>query len=164
MQMQHMGNGMMVQRQVWGQSDEFCRHESKTLTAEIERGMPNGHEITFAFAANQEPGHAPGDVVLKIVQRTHPTFVRKGNNLHYAMDLTLKEALVGFDKRITHLDGHTVRISSSSVTKPGLVRLIEGEGMPKHGVPSEFGQLVVEFRVNFPKALGEAQRESVLKW
>ena len=44
------------------------------------------------------------------------------------------------------------------------VRLIEGEGMPKHGVPSEFGQLVVEFRVNFPKALGEAQRESVLKW
>ena len=164
MQMQHMGNGMMVQRQVWVQSDEFCRHEAKTLKAEIERGMPNRHEIKFEFAANQEPGHAPGDVVLTIHQRTHHTFVRKGNNLHYTMELTLKEALAGFDKRIRHLDGHTVRVSSSSVTKPGLVRLIEGEGMPKHGVPSEFGQLVIEFRVTFPKELSQAQRESVLQW
>ena len=28
---------------------------------------------------------------------------------------------------------------------------IKGEGMPKHGTPSEFGDLTIQFSIDFPK-------------
>ena len=80
MRMQRMGNGMIVQRQVWVESQDFCRQENKLLEAEIEKGMPDGHEITFAHAGNQDPGKAPGDVVMTVQQQQHPTFTRKGDD------------------------------------------------------------------------------------
>jgi len=39
------------------------------------------------------------------------------------------------------------------VTKPGQSIRIKGEGMPKHGVSSEFGDLVITFTVDFPPTL-----------
>ena len=49
-----------------------------------------------------------------------------------------------------HLDGHSVSVKRSGVTKPGQVLRIKGEGMPKHGTPSEFGDLTIQFTVEFP--------------
>ncbi|KAI9630714.1 hypothetical protein KEM48_013683 [Puccinia striiformis f. sp. tritici PST-130] len=39
---------------------------------------------------------------------------------------------VGFHKEITHLDGHDLTVSRQTVTQPGFVEVIEGEGMPRH--------------------------------
>ena len=36
-----------------------------------------------------------------------------GDNLYYNLDISLEEALLGFSKRITHLDGHLVEVSSN---------------------------------------------------
>ena len=52
-----------------------------------------------------------------------------------------------------HLDGHSVHVKRSGVTKPGQVLRIKGEGMPKHGTPSEFGDLLITFTVDFPKSV-----------
>ena len=49
------------------------------------------------------------------------------------------------------MDGHTVTIKRTGVTKPGQAIRIKGEGMPKHGTPSEFGDLTITFTVDFPK-------------
>ncbi len=35
-----------------------------------------------------------------------------------------------------HLDGHTVTVKRTGVTKPGQTIRIKGEGMPKHGTPA----------------------------
>lgn len=44
-------------------------------------------------------------------------------------------------------------IKRTGVTKPGQSIRIKGEGMPKHGTPSEFGDLVISFTVDFPKQI-----------
>ena len=163
-------NGMIVQRQVRVASEDYCRTERKTLTAVIEKGMPAGHKITFPYAADQEPGHAPGDVVFHLhmspggADPSGSGFARVGDNLRLDVDITLKEALVGFTKSITHLDGHTVKVTAKGVTKPGLVREVHGEGMPKHNYPSEFGKLVIKFNVQFPKSLDSDMHARVLAW
>eukprot|EP00967_Tisochrysis_lutea_P101552 scaffold152497_cov31-Tisochrysis_lutea.AAC.2 len=58
------------------------------------------------------------------------------------MTIPLRAALLGFETSFPHLDGHTVTVKRTGVTKPGQTMRIKGEGMPKHGFSSEFGDLV----------------------
>merc|ERR1711991_686438 len=127
----------------------------------IERGMPDGHKMVFHGEADQGPEINPGDVVFAIRTAPHPQFRRDANqvDLHYIMHITLLEALVGFEKEVTHLDGHAVTVKRSKVTRPRQVVKIKAEGMPRHEYPSEFGDLYVEFRILMPTTLTAAQKD-----
>lgn len=77
------------------------------------------------------------------------------------MKISLKEALTGFSKTITHLDEHEVEIERDGITKPFETVVYEGEGMPVHEVPSQFGDLHVTFEVLFPKSLSDEQLQAL---
>lgn len=40
-----------------------------------------------------------------------------------------QQALLGFERRLTHLDGRTITLSRTGTTQPGEVEVIEGEGV-----------------------------------
>jgi len=141
----------------------FCKGQKrvlgeKLLDAFIEKGMNDGQTIEFENAADEHPDHPAGHIIIKIVAIPHPLFERKGNDLHLTMHISLLEALVGFDRTISHLDQHIVRLTSSQITRPDEVRKVEGEGMPVHGISSQHGDLFVRFVVDFPQQLTEEQR------
>jgi DnaJ-related protein SCJ1 len=77
--------------------------EEKTLTADIERGMPSDSEIRFERESEQSPGITPGDVIFKLKQPNHPRFRRDRDDLHHDMHLSLHEALLGYKRTIRHL-------------------------------------------------------------
>ena len=79
------------------------------------------------------------------------------------MHVTLKEALLGFKKRILHLDGHFVEVEKTSVTHPDQKQKFKGEGMPKHNFPSEKGNLIVTFKIDFPKKISEEAKAAIEK-
>mmetsp|Transcript_36464 Transcript_36464/g.117538 ORF Transcript_36464/g.117538 Transcript_36464/m.117538 type:complete len:396 (-) Transcript_36464:313-1500(-) len=147
------GPGMIVQQEVMVESKEKCKREEKSLKATIEKGMPDSEQITFKYESEQKPGQIPGDVVFKLKPVAHKFFKRSRETLSMKMAIPLRAALLGFETSFTHLDGHTVTIKRSGVTKPGQSIRIKGEGMPKHGVSSEFGDLVITFTVDFPPTL-----------
>jgi len=60
---------------------------------------------------------------------------------------------LGFEKTITHLDGHKVVLNRKKITKPGEVERIKGEGMPIYEFPSDNGDLLVTYEVELPKSL-----------
>lgn len=74
--------------------------------------MADGDIIVFEREAEQIPDMIPGDVVFTVKQHPHPKFKRVGDNLFTDVSISLEEALLGFKKRISHLDGHLVEISS----------------------------------------------------
>jgi DnaJ family protein B protein 11 len=74
----------------------------------------------------------------------------------------LKEALLGFEKEIKHLDDHIVTISKNGVVQPGDIIKIRGEGMPIHQ-SSDTGDLFVKIEILLPTELTEKQKESKLK-
>ena len=147
------GPGMVVQQEVMVESKEKCKREEKTLRATIEQGMPDGEEIVFKYESEQKPGQIPGDVVMKLKSIPHNTFKRNRDTLSMKLAIPLRAALLGFETAFKHLDGHSVSVKRSGVTKPGQVLRIKGEGMPKHGTPSEFGDLLITFTVDFPKSV-----------
>lgn len=102
------------------------------------------------------------DILFTIKQKEHPVFKRVGNNLFINLDISLQDAVLGFSKSITHLDGHTVTISSpeGTVIQPFSWKIIPGEGMPIRGT-NDFGDLHVKMLVNFPKDLTDRQRQII---
>jgi DnaJ-class molecular chaperone len=73
--------------------------------------------------------------------------------------ITLEEALLGYKKRIGHLDGHLVEISAKDeVTQPFSWKVVKGEGMPKRNLYSEFGDLHSKLVIDFPKQLSDHQK------
>jgi len=160
---QQVAPGFVVQQQQQVPSDHRCKQEPKELKMTVERGAPDGHEVRFKGASEQSPGQVPGDVVVSLRQKSHHQFKRQGNDLHMEMQISLKEALTGFSRVVKQLDGRDVIIEETGVTGPYTTKTIAGEGMPKHGVPSETGDMRIKMKVKFPKSLTAEQVEAINK-
>lgn len=70
------------------------------------------------------------------------------------------QALLGFTRNFTHLDGHVVSLVRKGVTQPGFVQTIKGEGMPLFERPTSHGDLFVEYNVVLPTQLSKETRQS----
>ena len=156
--------GMMrVQQEVMEDSEERCKTEVKPLHVDIEKGVPEGHVVTFERVSEQASGTLPGNVLVQVTTAPHAAFTRDGDDLLFTLNVPLRQALLGFQKRIRHLDGHAVLVKNEAVSSHGQVLVLPGEGMPKHGTPSEFGDLRVELIIEFPSAITAAERQFVAK-
>jgi DnaJ-class molecular chaperone len=136
--------------------------EPKMLKIEIERGMPDGYNMVHKRAGEQSPSTTPGDVILVFKTKKHAFFTRQGHNLRMDMTISLKQALLGFTKTFTHLDGRQVSVKNKlPVTYPDYVLKLPGEGMPHHEFPSEKGDLYITFKIKFPRDLNPAQKKAI---
>eukprot|EP00250_Pteridium_aquilinum_P009140 c18467_g1_i1 orf=397-1437(-) len=136
--------------------------EGYHVTLDIEKGTPDGHEVVFYEDGEPVIDGDPGDLKFKIFTQKHNRFKREGNHLHMTITISLLDALVGFEKDITHLDGHKVSIGTKGVTKPKSVRRFRGEGMPAFESIKK-GDLVVTFEVAFPESLSEKQKAAIVE-
>lgn len=138
--------------------------EVNNLTLDIDRGSPDGHEELFEGEGNEAPGVDAGDVILRIriKKQFDGGFRRLGDNLYWKDVLTLDEALLGFSRKVTHLDGHDLKFGRTAVTQPGFVEMIEGEGMPRHQSLG-YGNLFIEFSVVLPLEVSGPFRSNLEK-
>jgi DnaJ homolog subfamily A member 2 len=129
--------------------------EKKVLDVYIDKGMRHGQRVVFSGEGDQAPDIIPGDIIVVLQQKEHQTFKRDGDDLYMEQELTLHEALCGYELRITHLDGRTLRVHGApgAVVTPGDTKCIVGEGMPIHKRPYEKGRLIIRFTVQFPTVL-----------
>eukprot|EP01023_Acetabularia_acetabulum_P045968 TRINITY_DN4691_c0_g1_i1.p1 TRINITY_DN4691_c0_g1~~TRINITY_DN4691_c0_g1_i1.p1 ORF type:complete len:466 (-),score=78.28 TRINITY_DN4691_c0_g1_i1:575-1843(-) len=138
--------------------------EKKLFEVPIEQGMKNGQRITMRGEAGQtEPSIEPGDVIFVIETKPDDVFKRVHSDLIANVNISLKEALCGVNKTITHLDDRVLKIATSKgqVVKPDSWMCIDGEGMPVHGSPFTKGNLYVHFLVEFPESLSEQQIDTI---
>ena len=60
----------------------------------------------------------------------HSIFERRGPDLYTNLTISLQDALIGFETDITHLDGHSVKVSRTATTWHGFKMRVKNEGMP----------------------------------
>ncbi|KAG5504506.1 hypothetical protein JKF63_04958 [Porcisia hertigi] len=133
--------------------------EQKIFEVVVEKGMPRGESVTFLGEGDQIPGvKLSGDIIIVLDQKPHSIFVRKGNHLLMEHAISLVEALTGFSLNVTQLDGRELTISSvDTVIDPSAMYAVSREGMPvAHTGGMERGDLIIRFRVIFPKTLKQA--------
>ena len=137
--------------------------ETTTLDIDIEKGMRDGQEIRFTAKSEERPGHDTGDLIAVVRQEKHRYFEREGDNLRTAVDLSLSQALLGFDLSIHHLDEALVPLQHmGEVTQHEQVRRYRGKGMPVLRRAKRHGDMLIEFRLTMPQQVTAAQRMALL--
>jgi DnaJ-class molecular chaperone len=150
--------GCMVPCEIerWVQQGELRITETETITLNIPAGADTGISIVIKGKGNAYSEAARGDVKIIINVTNDTQFQRKGNDLHFKKQITLKEALCGFQCQFVHLNGKTMVLNNAStVIFNGARKNIHGLGM------TATGNLVVEFDVVFPTELTALQREAL---
>ena len=100
-----------------------------------------------------QPGIIPGDVYVRIKIKRHKEFQRRGADLVHIKKITLLEALTGVTLELKHLDGkkHTIATAPGEVLKNEELKTVKGLGLPFYKDAMSYGNLYIEFFVQFPK-------------
>ena len=109
--------------------------ERRFETVKLPRGFPENYQAVFRGLGDHlaEPGgaEAAGDVVVTCGSKPHDIFRRHGADLETTVNITLLEALVGFNRTLPHVvRGRELRLQRLGMTPPGFVETIVGEGLP----------------------------------
>lgn len=131
------------------------RKVRKQLDFYIPTGVKNGDKQTLHDEGHQLPDMPRGDVVVQFQVKKHPIFKRMGADLAMAKELTLVQALCGFDFLVKGLEENTffkIAGKKGQVVQHGDVIKIEEYGLPQRGVSSNRGNLYVRFSVVLPKS------------
>ncbi|WVQ64558.1 uncharacterized protein L199_002725 [Kwoniella botswanensis] len=134
-----------------------------TLAVHIPAGAPEGFEEVFSGEADESTEWEAGDVVVRVRSRREEGqggWGRKEGGITGRVVLGVAEALLGFERNLTHLDGRTIPIGRKGTTQPGEVEVIEGEGMPAYSdVPQ--GDMYIEYSVVMPTEVTDDTQEKL---
>ena len=147
---------MKIKRKTFDASGKR-KDEDKILEMDIKPGLKAGSKIKFVGVGDQEEGTIQ-DLHFIVTEKPHPTLKREGDNIRTTVELDLKEALTGWKKTVTTIDGKQLSVSGSGPTQPGYEERFPHLGMPLSKRPSERGDFIAEVKVNFPRSLTAAQK------
>jgi DnaJ-class molecular chaperone len=132
----------------------------RTVDVRIPAGVGDGSRVRVGGEGEQGVGGAPaGDLYLRIRQTPHPTFERKGRDLHVRVGVPVTTAVLGGEADVPTLDGRSLRLKVPATTQNGQVFRLKGHGMPAVGKPEEKGDLYATVDVQLPRELTPEQRQ-----
>jgi molecular chaperone DnaJ len=124
------GTGEVVETPCEDCSGTGRQTEQRELEVEIPPGIHDGQRIRVSGEGHAGLlGGRSGDVYVLVEVRHDPRFVREGNDIVSAVDLTMTQAALGATVPVETLAGEQ-ELEFGAGTQPGEVRVLRGEGMP----------------------------------
>jgi len=134
--------------------------ETETYYIDIYQGIDDNEVITIEGKGNVVEGHK-GDVKVVVSVKNDSEFVRRGLDLVYHKNISLKEALCGFSFNVDHIQGKRLAFNNntnSSIITPNFEKKIANLGMIRGQTT---GSLFVVFHIDFPTVMTATQIESL---
>ncbi|KAK1983472.1 hypothetical protein LZ30DRAFT_653657 [Colletotrichum cereale] len=150
---------MKIKRKTFDESGKRMTTDT-VLEVPIKPGLKKGSKIKFKGVGDQEEG-GQQDLHFIVEEKPHPLFVREDNDLIHTVDLDLKEALTGWKRTVTTIDGKQLNLDKNGPTQPGSTDRYPGLGMPISKKPGTRGDFIIKYNVKFPTTLTAAQKEKL---
>ncbi|KAK5960327.1 type II HSP40 co-chaperone SIS1 PWA37_002400 [Arxiozyma heterogenica] len=145
-----------------GVKDQRGVQEKKQIDIQLKPGWKAGTKITYKNYGDYNPQTGGRKTLQFVIQeKPHPVFKRNGDDLECVIPLTFKESLLGFSKTIQTIDGRTLPISRSSPVQPTETSRYPGQGMPLSKNPSQRGDLIVRYKIDYPISLNDVQKNVI---
>ncbi|XP_067463841.1 dnaJ homolog subfamily B member 13 [Thunnus thynnus] len=151
-----------ISRRVMNEDGFTSSIRDKILSIDVKPGWKEGTRIIFSKEGDQGPNSIPADIVFIVRQKSHHLFVRQHNDLIYKTQISLEMALIGFSVDVETLDGRLLNIPINDIVHPAYKKVVTGEGMPLSQDPSQRGNLIITFDIQFPEKLS-AERKYLIK-
>jgi len=157
------GKGKIIKQSCPHCSGQKVLPHTQHYTLEVPPGCPEGHEVVFEAEGDESPDWEPGDVVIRVRSgKKRGGWRRKEKSLYWTESIGIDEALLGFERNLTHLDGHAITLRRDAVTQPGYVQTIKGEGMPIFDEEGS-GDLFIEYNVVLPSQLSPELKKKLVE-
>ncbi len=130
----------------------------RSLDVRIPAGVDTGTRIQLTGEGEVGPGGGPpGDLYVEVVEKPHPLFIRRGDDLHVMLPVPMTAAALGTSVELETLDGvETVDVRPG--TQSGQEIPLRGKGVG-HLRAGGRGDLFVHVEVQTPTKLDDEQEE-----
>jgi molecular chaperone DnaJ len=136
------------------------RRAVDVLEIDVPPGVDSGTQVRVADEGHAAPFGGPrGDLIVSTRVREHPFFVRKGDNVHCEVPITVWEALRGARVHVPTPQGQAVLVVPPA-TAAGTVFRLRGQGVARLAADVP-GDLFVTIRVDMPTGLDARTDELV---
>jgi DnaJ-class molecular chaperone len=136
--------------------------DGATLDVTIPPGMRDGQSLRLrGKGAPGASGGPPGDVLLEIAVRPHGLFVRKDDDIHVELPISLKDAVLGGKVEVPTPSG-PVSMSVPKWTSSGKVLRLKGKGVPRAN--GTRGDEYVTLRIALPETPDPELEKFVEAW
>lgn len=151
---------MKIKRKSYDEATGVRTTQDKVLEMDIKPGLKKGSKIKFKGVGDQEEG-GQQDLHFIVEEKKHPLFTRDGDDIIFPIDLDLKEALTGWRRTVTTIDGKSINIEKAGPTQPGSSDSYPNLGMPLSKKPDTRGNFIVKYNVKFPTSLTAEQKNTL---
>ena len=146
----------------WVMEENIKKMEQETIYVDIKAGIDDSEIIILRNRGNMISDTNIGDIKLFIKVMNNTEFVRDGLDLLLTKNITLKEALIGFQFDFKHLSGKTYTINNKpgKVVTPDFVKEVANMGMKRtrpHPASPLVGNLLICFNIKYPTTITEEQ-------
>jgi DnaJ-class molecular chaperone len=131
--------------------------DGRRLEVKIPQGVKEGSRIRLAKQGAAGRNGQRGDLYLIVRMRPHPTFERKGDDLHVDVSVPYTTAALGGEAEVPTLSGR-VSMKIPEGTSTGQTFRLSGQGMPKLKGGGK-GDLYARVRVTVPRNISDKEKE-----
>ena len=104
----------------------------KTISFPLSSRLVSGNKVQVRGEGNRSK-QASSDLIVTINVTPHPVFKHQQSDLLTRVELTLHEALFGFKKTLTLIDGSTLELTSSDKTDCYTIKCFQHKGIHRDG-------------------------------
>ncbi len=129
---------------------------AQEITFDVPKGVKNGETIFYPGLGNETP-KGPGNLFIKLQQKTHPIFQREGDNLIVTKKIPFPFLILGGAIEVPTLSGR-ISVKVGENTKPDHRLRVAGKGLSNEE-GYRVGDLIVELKPITPKKINEKERK-----
>jgi molecular chaperone DnaJ len=151
------GEGYILEQPCKECGGQGTRKKRQKIMVTIPPGVENGRRVSIPRQGDAGPGGAPpGDLYVFIGVKPHEYFERQNLDLYCAVPVSITQAALGADIRVSTLDGKTIKAKIPAGIQSGKMIRIRNEGVPSGG---RRGDLYIKLIVKIPEKLSRAARD-----
>lgn len=156
------GCNLPIEVERWIVVEEKKQVEKETVYIDIPKGIDDNEIIIIKEKGNIISETNKGEIKIFIKIKNDSGFVRRGLDLYYQKEISLKESLCGFTFEMKYFNNKTFKINNSAgtVIEPHYKKVIPNMGLDRNG---HKGNLIIEFTIKFPESITKEQCEQLDK-
>ncbi|MSQ25297.1 MAG: molecular chaperone DnaJ [Dehalococcoidia bacterium] len=152
------GRGQIISNPCTACKGAGKERKQRTISVKIPAGVAGGSQIRLTGEGESGANGGPrGNLYVALQVNAHPLFDREGDDLVYALPITVAQAALGDEVEVPTLEGKT-KLKVPPGTQPGSVFRLKGQGITHlrgHGRGDE----IVSVDVVIPKTLSAKEKK-----
>jgi molecular chaperone DnaJ len=151
------GQGFIIERPCPECGGSGNQKKRQKIAVTIPAGVENGKRLVIPRQGDAGQNGGPsGDLYVIIRIRPHDYFERHDFDLYCAVPISISQAALGAEIRVSTLDGKTIKVKVPAGTQNGKMLRIRDEGVPSG---NQRGNLYIKLIVRIPEKLSRRGKE-----